>query len=631
MSSPETSLSHSPTQHVSLSKAFGLAAFALTACTLISCSPQQPVKFQVNAATEVEIDQGKLVGSENSFGGKQWIGLPYAAAPVGDLRWRAPQAASPWEGLREATEFGPACTQLSGGAGSSIDSDNEFGGSEDCLYLNIYAPADTQKPKAVMMWLHGGSNTHGSADIYDGSRLAQENDVIVVTVNYRLGGLGWFNHPALQQTAQNPDDASGNFGSLDPVQALRWLRDNVEKFGGNPENVTVFGESAGGFDTLNLMLSPVAKGLFHRAIVESGGLWHTPIDEATNYNDAPQAGSRFSSQEIELLLRQNDGLASNRSEAKQQVAELTLIQRAEYLRSKSQAEIMKAYLHYGRDEVDMPLVFQDGHVIPKGDLVERFKNPDQYNKVPLIIGTNRDEIKLYYYSNPKYVDMFLGKIPSIKDPDYYHARAQYHSDRWKYNGADRIAQAISEGNIQHNKENTVWAYRFDWDEQARPMWAELDKLLGASHGMEIPFVFGFTDPSGIFSPIIDKANTPGREALSATMRSLWSQHAKDGQPNSNPNPNPNKSQQWSAWQPDQGEDKFIILDTENGGGLRMSQDIVHPQTFAASIAVDERIPETEKKCGIYASLIREDSTLWSQASYSDNPSLNCSAFMVKEW
>jgi para-nitrobenzyl esterase len=202
---------------------------------------------------------GAVAGDVASF-----KGIPFAAPPVGDLRWRPPQPAKPWAGMREATEFGPQCMQM-----RQVTPDVKE--SEDCLTLNVYTPANF-KPGAklpVMVFIHGGSFTSGSGSLflYDGSHFAQRG-VVLVTVNYRLGRLGFFAHPAL--TAEQPGAELANYGMMDNLAALKWVQANIAAFGGDPKNVTAFGESAGGILINDLMASPKAQGLFAKAISESG-------------------------------------------------------------------------------------------------------------------------------------------------------------------------------------------------------------------------------------------------------------------------------------------------------------------------------------------------------------------------
>src|SRR5580698_6217355 len=199
----------------------------------------------------VKVRQGEVQGIV-ADGVAVYKGLPFAAPPVGDLRWRVPQLPAKWSGVRAANAFSSTCAQ-----------------AEDCLYLNVYEPADAKRGAKlpVMVWIHGGAFLFGSGSAYDGSQFARQG-VVIVTVNYRLGRFGWFAHPAL--TAENPKGPLGNYGLMDQVAALNWVADNIAEFGGNPKNVTIFGESAGAISVNYLMLAPQAKGLFNKALSESG-------------------------------------------------------------------------------------------------------------------------------------------------------------------------------------------------------------------------------------------------------------------------------------------------------------------------------------------------------------------------
>ncbi len=217
---------------------------------------------------------GKLRGASRPSGGAEFLGIPYARPPVGDLRWHEPLPARSWPGVREATAFGAPCSQPMLGDWNKYDSEN---GKEDCLFLNVVTPA--WPPKAllpVMFWIHGGANTGGTASspLFKDGTLVQHG-VVLVTVNYRLGIFGFLAHPEL--TRESSHHASGNYGIMDQIAALHWVRDNIAKFGGDPKNITVFGQSAGAQDTNLLMISPLSKDLFHRAILQSGSAISPPI------------------------------------------------------------------------------------------------------------------------------------------------------------------------------------------------------------------------------------------------------------------------------------------------------------------------------------------------------------------
>ena len=231
------------------------ALVALALLTLVAAAQEPPA---------VTVTGGKIQGVPLKAGGAVFKGIPFAAPPVGDLRWREPMPVKPWTGVREATNFGARCMQ--GGEGVS----------EDCLYINVWTPEWPSKSrKPVMLWIHGGGNFAGSSSeaIFDGESLARHG-VVLVSANYRLGIFGFYEHPEL--TAESKHHASGNYGLMDQVAALRWVEQNIAQFGGDPRNVTIFGESAGALDINVLMTSPLTKGLYAR-LMEKAALWSSPL------------------------------------------------------------------------------------------------------------------------------------------------------------------------------------------------------------------------------------------------------------------------------------------------------------------------------------------------------------------
>ena len=197
-----------------------------------------------------------------------------------------------WKGVKEAITFGEFCTQKASLINSSLDIWNSTVGSEDCLNLNIWAPktdnGDTVNSSKypVMVWIHGGSNMSGNSNFYNPSQLVKYHDVIVVTINYRLGPFGWFNHPSINEFS-NEINSSGNYGNLDTIQALEWVQNNISNFGGDKNNITIFGESAGGYNVAALLSSPIATGLFHKAIIQSGGVKPGDIEHAQSFLSNP--------------------------------------------------------------------------------------------------------------------------------------------------------------------------------------------------------------------------------------------------------------------------------------------------------------------------------------------------------
>jgi para-nitrobenzyl esterase len=221
---------------------------------------------------------GQVVGLESEHGAHVWRGLPFSEPPTGDLCWRAAKPLVAWNGIREALNFARSCAQPPSKIGRT-NSDGNVSGQEDCLYLDIYAlPMSSEHAEnarlPVMLWIHGGGNSIGSSS-YDSLILAKQENVIVVAVQYRLEPFGWFYQPGLASPQSSHENKSGNYGTLDLIQALQWSKDNIQAFGGNPDNVTIFGESAGGFNVLSLLLSPLADGLFNQAISQSGSVQFT--------------------------------------------------------------------------------------------------------------------------------------------------------------------------------------------------------------------------------------------------------------------------------------------------------------------------------------------------------------------
>src|SRR5215470_6504541 len=212
--------------------------------------------------------EGGLISGSVVDGVRSYKGIPFAAPPVGELRWKAPQPVAAWEGVRECNDFGPDCPQAPYPQ-SSIYYSAPRKQSEDCLYLNVWTAAKAGEKRPVMVWIHGGALTRGSGATraYDGTALAKKG-VVLVTINYRLGPFGYLAHPEL--TAESSNHSSGNYGALDQIAALKWVQKNIAAFGGDPGRVTIFGESAGSWSVNVLVASPLARGLFHRAIGESG-------------------------------------------------------------------------------------------------------------------------------------------------------------------------------------------------------------------------------------------------------------------------------------------------------------------------------------------------------------------------
>ena len=352
--------------------------------------------------TLIKLDTGDIIGFQNSLGVSIWRGVPFAQPPVGDLRWRAPRPPASWQQPRQMLDAGPDCANQ---ANNTSAEKNLINGSEDCLYLNVFAP-ENAKDLPVMFWIHGGANNGGTSNhpMLDGSQLASQFDVVVVSINYRLSAFGWLSHPALRANAELPEDHSSNFGTLDQIAGLKWVQRNIAKFGGDANRVTIFGESAGGWNVMALMASPLAADLFHGAIVQSGGLDIEPIAKAENFIE--DGGHEHSSREFINQLLITEKRAANREDAKKLQNSMTAQDLGNYLRNKTTAEIYKAYRSDTGGKVFRNLdLIGDGIVLPEAVASEKlFADPTNYNAVPVILGTNRDEMKLFLGFSPDQVD-----------------------------------------------------------------------------------------------------------------------------------------------------------------------------------------------------------------------------------
>ena len=548
--------------------------------------------------------QGPVIGfspAENTA--HVWRGRPFARPRVAELRWRAPRPPLPWDGTREALEHGPACVQFAGPLGGSDgEPAGEVAGSEDCLVLNVFAPPfeENRIPTGadrlpVLFWIHGGGNTIGDARIYDAGRLAVEQRVIVVAVQYRLGVLGWLSHPALRGGGLLPDDRSGNYGTLDLVRALSWVRENIRSFGGDPARVTIFGESAGGRNVYSLMLTPRGRGLFHGAIAQSGRAATTPRHAAENLSDDPDApGQKKSSGEVLLSMLQADGYASDRSAAGRHLAGMEPEAIAAYLRGKSPEQLLA---HYDGNRTGgmyrVPQLIRDGDVLPQASALDALRS-GAYNRVPFIAGTNHDESKLFMALGSDDVARLFGLPVWVKDQASYDRESRYQSEMWKAQGVDEPVAAMR--GVQGP---SVFAYRFDWDEESSLLWLDLSKLIGAAHAVEIPFIFGgFSFGPGIdrVFPNDDEEKRSQYLELSRQMQSYWAEFAYTGDPGRGRG---GDLPHWTAWNGDSvSADKYILFDSQAGGGLRMSSDSVDSEELLAELVADESFSDEVQRCRI---------------------------------
>jgi para-nitrobenzyl esterase len=559
---------------------------------------------------------GAVVGTRGTYGDQAWRGIPFAAAPVGELRWRAPAPLPAWDGTREALAFGAPCMQYASKLGGVPGKEGEVAGSEDCLFLNIYAPTFTpdQVPTGaarlpVMLWIHGGGNSIGESGFYNGGRLAADQQVIVVSTNYRLGPFGWLRHAALRDGA-TPAEQSGNFALLDQIAALQWIHANIAAFGGDPDNVTIFGESAGARNVFSLLLAPQAKGFFQRAIAQSGGVFFDTPAEAEHFTDDAEPGAKTSSNEALLRLLIADG-AADRAAAKAKLAAMTPAEIASYLRGKPAAALLEVYPTYPNNGmIEMPQVFADGTVLPSDDALAHFASADGWNRVPVMIGTNRDENRLFMFGDPALVKRYFWVVPRLTDERMYVASADHMARMWKATGADAPAAAM------RASEDDVYVYRFDWDEEPTLLGADMSVMLGASHGFEIPFVFGHFDLGREGNVLFTDDNRAGREQLSGAMRGYWAEFARTGKPGRG---GAAQASEWAAWDPSSpAAPKYAVLDTAAGGGIRMAKETESIDSVIAGVAADPRLTTPREKCAVYYSLAKWTRGFTSQ-QYAELP------------
>ena len=460
----------------------------------------------------VTVSGGRAQGSRLADSGAVFKGIPFARPPVGALRWREPQPVAPWAGVRPATAYGAACAQANVGWNSTAAS----GSSEDCLYLNVWTPslaAGTKRP--VMVWVHGGGNTGGSArgaggiePPFDGASLARRG-VVVVTINYRLGVFGFLGHPEL--TTESPHHASGGYALLDQIAALRWVKGNIAAFGGDPGNVTLFGQSAGARDITTIVASPLSQGLLHKAIAESG----TPMSGERRLQTKAEL------EQVGMLLAQ-----SLHAPASGAIA---------YMRSLPTAQILDAPPEFRKLMADHGIgieIGRDGYAVPEAS-AEVYRNHAE-PRIPMLVGSNgqdtpsyrplpdtasirdveaavRDRLTNYYAPYPELLQRALTAFGLAATPQppapavYGKLDVQLAGDIAQRCGAALMAQ-------WHGAIAPTYRYEFVAGTAAHP----------PVHSAELDFLFGY---------LRDQAADPVLVTLSDQMQRYWVNFATTGDPN----------------------------------------------------------------------------------------------------
>ncbi len=516
-----------------------------------------------------------------------WNDIPYAKPPIDDLRWKAPRKIVNTSNVIQPKDGNFCLQRTSILGGSSQFSDDSISGTEDCLYLDIYAPRKkSKKLLPVMFWIHGGGNTSGLKDLYDFSKLVKKHEVIVVTINYRLGPLGWFTHPAIQNLQENIDKTS-NFGTLDIIFALEWVNKNISLFGGNSDNITVFGESAGGHNVLSLLVSKKAKGLFHKAISMSGYTESISLEDA--YKQTKQTPtSNYSSSEV--VNRIIDSQSNNKNYKEYNIHEVR-----DLLYSLSGKEFYQYYANRESFE-EIPLLTNDGLVLPKIGLRDALSKKEHVNIVPTIAGSTRDEVKIWLAFSEYFVTLdysaagSLFDIPKVvlNNKDAFEAFNYYRSNAWKIRG---VYEPLN--SLQRAGNSELYAYRFDWDDRRKFIVADFKQLFGAGHALEIPLLAGDTKLVG--GPPISNFMYPksiSRFYTSRNMMRFWSNFAKFGNPGYSTN-----NVMWEPYIVDENNTSYIILDKKKN--LKMSSDNLTLKSLAQEIFFDERLNELEKCVVLY--------------------------------
>ncbi|MFY9557575.1 MAG: carboxylesterase family protein [Blastocatellia bacterium] len=471
--------------------------------TLLSLSLALAVAGQAYSTNDTIKVDGGLISGTAADGVRSFKGIPFAAPPVGELRWKAPRQVIAWDGVRKCETFGPECPQAPYPAGSMYASPPQKQ-SEDCLYLNVWTAARAGEKRPVMVWIHGGALTRGSGAnrVYDGAAFAKKG-VVLVTINYRLGPLGYLAHPEL--TAESPNHSSGNYGVLDQIAALKWVQKNVAAFGGDARNVTIFGESAGSWSVNALVASPLAKGLFHRAIGESGGSF------------GPGA-----------YLKEDKGRLPSAEKVGVAFAKAAGVDSIKALRAWPADKIIDVFNNdaEGRKFRTSPNV--DGWVLP--DEIRNIFAQGKQNDVPVIVGSNANEMTTLTTpaSVPKTLEDYRKRVETL----YGEATRDFDAV-YPVKSADDVAAAYltSLRDVTFTLPMRTWArmtatgrskaYLYFFN-HAPPN--PNSKYLGAYHAGEIAYVFDNLNRQIALLQDVD-------HKLAETMSAYWVNFAKTGDPN----------------------------------------------------------------------------------------------------
>jgi para-nitrobenzyl esterase len=382
--------------------------------------------------------------------------------------------------------------------------------------------------------------------------------------------LGWFTHPDIQGNQEDIDKTS-NFGTLDIIHALKWVNENISNFGGDKNNVTIFGESAGGHNVLSLLVSPLAKGLFHKAISQSGYTTSISAQKAYKQTEYSDTSANTSSEFVRKTLSKFD---NKPTDTRQMLLALSV------------EDIYQEYI--GKSNLNIPLLTNDGIVIPRIGLKNALSKKEHVQDIPFIAGSNRDEVKLWLGSATYFVELkfsFLGNIFNVprvklKDKDAFEAFNYYRSNAWQIRGVDEPLSALKSAGF-----NNLYAYRYDWDDHRKYLIGDFQELIGAAHATEIPLLTGNNKLVGEYGFFI-YPNGPSKRFTSKNMMKFWTHFAKTGTPGSSSN-----GIKWNSYF-NEGNKSYLIIDKKKN--MKIESKVPNFKTLVKELAADNRINELEK-------------------------------------
>ncbi len=493
----------------------------------------------------------------------QWLGIPYAKPPVKERRWKVSDPPEKWEGLLNTTEYKDRSAQLV---------DGKLIGSEDCLYLNIWKPLKQKTVRPVLVFVHGGGNVTGSGEDFNGENLCKATDSVVVTINYRLGAMGFFRHPSIR--SGDPATDSGNFAILDILQAFDWVKKNIANFGGDPHNITAAGHSAGARNLLATLISPLNHSLYHKAIILSGGM--------TNCD--PALGEKRSQDIVEQLLVMKK-VVNSRQDAKKWLKDNNSTTVYSFLSNLHAKEILSLYSDSPLQMQPFPHLFKDGAVIPTEGVPSK-----GIPVIPMIIGSTNSEFSSFVtrhaYFSSFVSDRFLRNCK--KEEKLFYAATNYGSKLFAAFNAESTATSISKGN--HN--DSIYVYRFAWGTKNDVISSDLQLLFGAFHGADLDFysgmVTGLARDAG--SNYFNEHNKRGRQKLAYRMRQYLKNFIYTGNPNGEQKRELSLIE-WKDWLSSKG---ILLLDADlKREWISMTTDTLRREEII--VEMEEELDKTDRE------------------------------------